>query len=402
MINIFTAPKETYYGSGALEYLSAVSGDRALIVTDPVIRELGLLDKVQDILQAKGIKTSIYDRVEHDPSGETVWRIFSEAQVFKPDLFVGLGGGSPLDAAKGAWVLYENPGWAEYSVTEVMQAMPTCVLREKARFTAIPTTSGTGSEATRAAVVTDHSLSPPLKAPWNSPQLVPDLVILDPDLTLAMPPEVTANTGFDALVHAIECYITAPPSDLVDPLAIRSAQTICTWLPEAVADGNNAQAREKMHLAAYQAGLAFSNARLGLVHGLAHILGAEFGIPHGRANAFFLSPVFAFLYPTRSERFASLVEALDIPVDQARPPIEPLIEFLDHLKQKVGIPIAVKNSGLEETRFFDRLGPMATRTMDLIMNVPEDFRRQGGLPEEPKTLERLFINAWKGTSFDLA
>ncbi len=287
---------------------------------------------------------AVFDQVEPDPSRESIGKILVQAQDFQPDLLIGLGGGSSIDAGKAAWVLYENPDWVGLSVPEVAQKMPQCVLRQKARYVAIPTTSGTGSEVTRTAVVTDSTKIPPFKGAWTAPQLVPDVAILDPELTVTMPPSVTANSGFDALCHALECYVLTNPSDLVDSLALWSARTICEWLPKAVSNGKDLQVRERMHVAALQAGQAFTNGSLGLVHMLAHILGAEFHIPHGRAIAFVICPVFAYFYSTRRERLVDLAKALGLSGADDAATVQALLDFLNKLKQEIGIPLSIKDS----------------------------------------------------------
>jgi alcohol dehydrogenase class IV len=356
---------------------------------------------VEQIERDKGLGTAVYDQVEPDPSRDTVGKIFSLAQEFQPDVFIGLGGGSSIDAGKAAWLLYEQPDLANLSVTEVVQKAPQYALRQKARYVAVPTTSGTGSEATRVAVVTDRSIKPPFKAPWNSPQLVPDVAIVDPELTLSMPSDVTANTGFDALIHAIECYALTAPSDMVDALALYAAHTICEWLPRAVADGSNIEAREKMHLASLQAGMAFTNGRLGLVHGLAHMIGGEFGIPHGRANAFMLCPVFAFWFPTHRARLASLASALGIDGKDDVDKTQNLFGFLDQLKQKVDIPLAIKDSGMAEDHFFAQVEPLVASFMNWIARVPVEARRSAGMPVESEEVKELYRHAWNGTRADL-
>jgi alcohol dehydrogenase len=398
---LFITPREIYYGEGALQSLGDVSGKRALIVTDPIIRGLELVEKVEQIGRDKGLGTAVYDQVEPDPSRDTVGKIFSLAQEFQPDLFIGLGGGSSIDAGKAAWLLYEHPDLANLSVAEVVQKAPQYELRQKARYVAVPTTSGTGSETTRVAVVTDRSIKPPFKAPWNSPQLVPDVAIVDPELTVSMPSDVTANTGFDALIHAIECYVLTPPSDMVDALALYAAGTVCEWLPRAVADGGNIQAREKMHLASLQAGMAFTNGRLGLVHGLAHMIGGEFGIPHGRANAFMLCPVFAFWFPTHRARLASLASAMRIEGKDDIDKTQNLFGFLDQLKQKVGIPLAIKDSGMAEDHFFAQTEALVESFMNWIARVPVEARRAAGMPVESEEVTELYRHAWNGTRADL-
>ena len=220
-----------------------------------------------------------------------------------------------------------------------------------------------------------------------------------------MPPSVTANTGFDALVHAIECYVLPPPSDMVDPLCVIASETIWKWLPEAVANGGNMIARDKMHLAALQAGMAFGNGRLGSVHLLSHEISAIFGIPHGRANAFMLCPVFAFLYPTHKARLASLCDLLGFSGKDDRAKITNLLAGLDKLKQEVGIPLAMSEEIADDV-FSAQLNPLAESYSDYIINIrlaaltPEQCRADGW-PVSDEEVKALYNHAWNGTRVEL-
>jgi len=401
----FIVPREIFYGPGALEALATLPGERVLIVTDRGVRDSGVVERVEKVLQAKKAEMTVFDGIEPDPSQSTVWSIFSLAQDFQPDLFIGLGGGSSIDAGKGAWALYEHPDLAERSLREVGPELRGRILRQKAKYVAIPTTSGTGSEVTNVAVITDRDVEPHFKVVWGSPHLVPDVAIADPELAASMPPAVTANTGFDALVHAIECYVLTPPSDLIDSLAIGAARTIWEWLPRVVADGKDMLARDKMHLAALQAGMAFSNGRLGLVHVIAHDIGAVFGIPHGRANAFMLCPAFAFLYPGRKARLSSLATSLGIAGRGDRTKVANLLTGLDELKQEIGIPLAIKDAGQDKGQFQAKLDPMAESYMNNIgrgiAGLPPEVRKTVGLPASADEVKELLMHAWNGTRADL-
>jgi len=395
------------YGAGALDGLSTVPGSRVLIVTDAGIRALGLVERVEKILKDNGATTAVFDKVESDPSKETVRSVFEQAQALKPDMLVGLGGGSPIDAGKAAWVLYEHPDLAQRPFREFIQEVPNRALRKKARYTAISTTSGTGSEVTGAAVITDRDLDPPVKAVFGSRHLVPDVAIADPELAASMPPQVTADTGFDALVHATECYVLTPPSGMVDPLALWAARTIQEWLPEAVDDGAGMEARSKMHLASLQAGLAFNNGRLGLVHAAAHQIGATFGIPQGRAKAFMLCPVFAFLYPAYRVRLSGLASHLGVSGENERTRVSGLLDTLDRLKERVGIPRAMKDSGLQESTFMDQVDRISEAYMErlerspLIRELTTEERRARGIPAVSDDMRGLLMHAWHGTTSEL-
>ena len=399
----FVIPRTILSGPGALEGLSNVPGQRVLLVTAPGIRALGLVERVEKIVKKSGAETVAYDQVEPDPSKETARSVFALAQSFKPDLIIGLGGGSAMDTGKAAWVLYEHPDLAERSFQDFIREVSRRELRKKARYAAIATTSGTGSEVTSAAVITDRDVTPPVKAGFGSRHMVPDVAIADPELTVSMPPGITANTGLDAMVHACECYILISPSDMVDPLALWSARTIQEWLPRAVDNGEDLTARDKMHLASLQAGIAFSNGRLGLVHAAAHEIGATFGVPHGLANAFMLCPVFAFLYPAYRNRMSGLASHLGVtgPDDVTR--VNNLLDALDRFKERVGIPRGMKDSGLDEQSFMakvERISEVYVERLERIPVVKEltaAERRSRGIPASSDDMKQLFVHAWNGT-----
>ena len=410
----FVIPRHIHYGAGALNRLSTVTCQRALITTDRVIRELGIVERVESILRTNGAETRIFDQIEAEPSKETAWKAFHLAQEFGPDLFVGLGGGSCMDVGKVAWVLYEHPDLASWPVADLAGAVGSRELRTKARYVAIPTTSGSASEVSGAAIFIDWEVHPPLKTGVFSEQLVPDVAILDPELTLTMPPTVTADCGYDALIHAVEGYVTSidHPSEMRDTFALRAANTIFEWLPRAVADGRDLQAREKIHLASLQAGMAMQGGTLATttaatgpgeqsgprwppapIHVPSHAMGAAFRIPHGRANAFLLCPVFAFLYPTHKARLCSLATSLGIAGEDDRTQISNLLDALDQLKQKVGIPLSIRDSGVDETRWLEQVDLLATDTCsrsgaaDVGLSVNE--------------LKEIYMHAWNGTRAEL-
>lgn len=403
----FVIPRQIFYGSGSLQNLSTVTGTKAYIVTDPGVRSLGLVERVEAILQKNNIATAVFDKVEPDPSHVLVLDIFSQVQQFSPDIIISIGGGSSIDAGKTAWLLYEHPDLAELPFLNFLRQASNRELRKKAMYIAIATTSGTGSEVTNAAVVTDRSVNPPYKAGFGSKHLVPDIAIADPELAVSMPPNITANTGFDALIHAIECYVLTQPSDMVDPIALWAAKTIFEWLPQAYIDGKNMVAREKMHTASLQGGLTFSNGRLGLVHGLAHEIGGTFHIPHGLANAFMLCHVFAFLYPSKKARMVSLSNQLGISGQDEQSKVMNLLISLNKLKEEVGIPLSIKNSGLNSDLFFGQIDAISNDYMKQLDRNPNNARmsveerRLAGIPHSVDQIKSLFLNAWNGTSIEI-
>ena len=401
----FIVPRDIFYGPRAFDVLANLTGERALIVTDRGVRSLGLVERADKILRAKKAEITVFDRTEPEPSKSTICDIFSLAQDFQPDFFIGFGGGSPIDAGKMGWVLYEHPDLATRSLPEIARELPRCTLRHKAKYIAIATTSGTGSEVSCMAVINNHDVEPLQRVILRSPHLVPDVAIADPELASSMPPGLTANTGFDAMVHALESYVLTPPSDLIDSLAIGAAKTIWEWLPRAVADGRDMMARDKMHLAALQAGMTFSNGRLGLVHVTADQIDPAFGIPHGMACALMLCPAFAFLYPSHEARLSSLAASLGIAGVDDQTKVANLLTSLDQLKQKVGIPLAIKETGRKEDCFQAKLDQIANGYMDRISPISTrltpDARRAAGMLMSIAEAKELFTHAWNGTRAEL-
>ena len=399
--NTFIVPRHIYSGPGSLESLSTLGAKKAFIVTDEIIQKLGIVKQVEKILKASGAKTKVFDKVEPEPSKDTAWKVGAMMQKFQPDLIVGLGGGSSMDVGKVAWVLYEHPDMAKLSFQEFERGFRKVKLRKKAQYVAIATSSGTGSEVTSAAVVTDWDQKPPYKAGLSCTEVIPDVAIVDPNLTLSMPKAVTANTGFDALIHAIECYILIDPTPIVDSLALSAANTIFEWLPKAVKNGQDLEARDQMHTAALKAGMAFSNGRLGAVHVPAHDIGSSFGIAHGRSNALMLCPVFAHLYKHRKKRFADLATALGFKGSSQKEKTNNLLKGLDSLKRKVGIPLSIKKEGVKEKKFMKEIDGIVdaymTRLGNMLGGLPLAQQRQIALPTKAEVVKDLYMHAWKGT-----
>jgi len=299
----FVSP-QIVFGEGALEALGELGGRRALIVTDTTLVRLGVAERVRKLLERAGLEVQLFDQVEPDPSLQTVRRGAQMAQEYGPDWIVGLGGGSALDAAKAIWILYERPDLEPAAINPFIRLG----LRQKARLVTIPTTSGTGAEVTWAIVLTDADEQ--RKLGLGNRENVADLAIVDPSLTLEMPPALTADTGMDALTHAIEGYTCAWHTDLTDGLCLNALRLIFTYLPRAVSDGTDLEAREHMHNAATCAGLGFGNAMASLAHAMGHALGALFHVPHGRAVGIFLPYTIEFAARTSPDRFAELAAFL--------------------------------------------------------------------------------------------
>ena len=300
----FVSP-QIVFGEDALDALDDLQGTRALIVTDATLVKLGLVETVKAHLNQAGIPVRVFDAVEPDPSIQTVRKGADVAREYAPDWIIGLGGGSSMDAAKAIWVLYERPDLEPEDINPLIELG----LRKKARLITIPTTSGTGAEVTWAIVLTDADEQ--RKLSLGNRENIADLAIVDPQLVMSLPPQLTADTGMDALTHAIEGYTCTWHTDLTDGLCLGAARTIVTYLPRAVADGSDAEARERLHNAATAAGLGFGNALASMAHALGHALGAIYHIPHGRAVGLLLPYTIEFIAAEAPERFADVTNFID-------------------------------------------------------------------------------------------
>ncbi|MDC0610768.1 iron-containing alcohol dehydrogenase [Vibrio sp.] len=286
----FSVPRDIIYGENALAELANLKGKKAAIVTGgSSMKRFGFLDQCQAHLAEAGIESIIIDGVEPNPSVATVWRGAEAMQKFEPDWIVAIGGGSALDAAKVMWCFYEHPHLKFEDIIEVGSMPP---LRNKAKFIAIPSTSGTASEITAFSVITDTENH--IKYPIVAADMVPDIAILDPLLPETMPDYITANTGMDVLTHAIEALVSTAATSFTDPYAIEAIRLVVENIVPAFKDGKNKAARYNMHNASALAGMAFTNASLGLVHSLAHKIGGEFGVTHGLANSILLPYVIEY------------------------------------------------------------------------------------------------------------
>ncbi len=280
----FKVPPSIVFGEESLNHLATIKGKRAMIVTGgSSMKRFGFIDQTIEILKGNGIESQVFDGVEPNPSVETVLAGAKAMQDFQPDWIVAIGGGSAIDAAKIMWCFYEHPGLTFEEIIPV-GSMPE--LRKKARFAAIPSTSGTATEITAFSVITDTKNH--IKYPIVSAEIVPDVAIVDPALPAKMPAHITAHTGMDVMTHSVEAYVSIAANSYTDPLAMESIELTYKWLKKAYDKGDDMEARYHMHNASTLAGMAFSNVSLGLVHSLAHKIGGEFGVTHGLANAILL------------------------------------------------------------------------------------------------------------------
>lgn len=407
----FKIPEKIYFEPGSIQYLEKMENmTRVVIVTDPSMVKFGYVDKVLYHIRKRNdhVHCEIFSEVEPDPSLETLRKGTAVINSFKPDVIIALGGGSAMDAAKGMWLFYENP---EADFTALAQKFMDIRKRvykipdlgQKAKLVCVPTTSGTGSEVTSFAVITDKEKN--IKYPLADYALTPNVAIIDADFVMSVPQSVTGDTGLDVLTHAIEAYVSILASDYTDALALNAIQMVFKYLPIAYKDGKNVEARTKMHNASCMAGMAFTNAFLGINHSLAHKLGGEFHIPHGRANAVLLPWVVEFngvSTPTKfaiwpkydhyiaHEKFQNIARFLGLPASTTDEAVKSLANAIRNLMKEVNCPQTIKDCGIDEQAFLSRVDYLADRAF-------ED-QCTGANPRMPlvSELKDLYLKAYYG------
>lgn len=357
----FTLPRDLYHGKGSLEELKNLTGKRAIVVLGGgSMKRFGFLDRAVGYLKEAGMEVELFENVEPDPSVETVMRGAEVMRKFEPDWIVSMGGGSPIDAAKAMWAFYEYP---ETSFEDLITPFNFPTLRTKAKFCAIPSTSGTATEVTAFSVITDYKKG--IKYPLADFNITPDVAIVDPDLAETMPQKLTAHTGMDAMTHAIEAYVSTLHCNYTDPLAIHAIKMIHKDLKNSY-DGDM-EARDRMHDAQCLAGMAFSNALLGIVHSMAHKTGAAYSgghIVHGCANAMYLPRVIQFnaKNPEAAERYAEIAKAIDLKGDTTEELVAALVKEIKAMNVSLDIPEGIKDYEggiIDEKEFFDKLSQVA-------------------------------------------
>lgn len=380
----FKVPEKIYFEAGSIQYLEKMPDiERAFIVTDESMVKLGHVDKILYHLRKRQqyVHSEIFSEVESDPSFDTIKKGVKVMESFQPDVVIALGGGSPIDAAKGMWLFYEYPDAdAEGLKLKFMDIRKRTYkfpkLGKKCKMVAIPTTSGTGSEVTSFAVITDKEKNK--KYPLADYELTPDIAIVDPDLVMSLPKSITADTGMDVLTHAIEAYVSNMASDYTDGLAEKASELVVKYLEIAYEDGTNKVAREKMHNASTIAGMAFTNAFLGINHSLAHKIGAEFHLPHGRINAILLPYVIKYnsSKPTKfvsfpkyeyfiaDEKYYELAKKLGLKADSKEEGINSLIEKIKEMNEHMNIPKSFQEAGIEEQEFLSKVDMLADRAFE--------------------------------------
>jgi alcohol dehydrogenase class IV len=359
----FTSPRNIIFGEDSLDSLEELEGEKALIIAGQTVKRLGIIDKVAELLGEADVEVGVIDNIEPEPSIETVRSVAEVARDFEPDWIIGLGGGSSMDAAKAIWALYERPDLdvGDISPLEILG------LRNKAKFMCIPTTSGSGSETTWATVITDTEGK--IKRELASRELIPDMVILEPWLTSTMPPHLTASSGMDALTHAIEAYASNWRNDFSDALAIKAILMIFEYLPTAVANGEDMEAREMMQNAATMAGMAFSNSFVGMAHAIGHSVGAIFGIDHGKAVAIFLPHVIRYNGDEVASRYAEILDALEIDFEFEEDAPNILAQALVELMMRIGLPCEICETGIQWEDYEAELENLVERALMSSANL---------------------------------
>lgn len=408
----FKIPDKIYFEAGSTQYLQDMPEiTKAFIVTDPFMVKLGYVDKVLYYLRKRQeyVHCEIFSEVEPDPSVETIMKGKERMNKFQPDVIIALGGGSAIDAAKGMWLFYEHPETDFDSIKLKFMDIRKRIykfpkLGNKAKLVAIPTTSGTGSEVTSFAVITDKEKN--IKYPLADYELTPDVAIIDPEYVMSVPASVTADTGLDVLTHAIEAYVSVLASDFTDGLAIKAIQLVFKYLPRAYKDGTDKVAREKMHNASCIAGMAFTNAFLGINHSLAHKLGGEFHVPHGRSNAVLLPYVIEYnaKKPTKfvsfpkyetfiaDKKYAEIARAIGLNASTVPEGVNNLINAIKDLMKQVNMPMTISECKVDRKKFMEKVSLLADHAFEDQCTTAN--------PRYPlvSELEEIYIEAFDGAS----
>ena len=401
----FTLPRDLYHGKGALEALKTFEGKRAIVcVGGGSMKRFGFLDRAVDYLKEAGMEVQLFEGIESDPSVETVMRGAKAMEEFQPDWIVAMGGGSPIDAAKAMWIKYEYP---DITFEEMCKVFGMPKLRRKAHFCAISSTSGTATEVTAFAVITDYEKG--IKYPLADFEITPDVAIVDPDLAETMPQKLVAHTGMDAMTHAIEAYVSTANCDFTDPLALYAIKMIQADLVDSY-NGDMAK-RDSMHNAQCLAGMAFSNALLGIVHSMAHKTGAAFAdygahLIHGAANAMYLPKVIAFNAKdeTAAKRYAVIADEMKLGGETTEERVKLLIDYLRGMNDKLNIPHCIKNYGKDSYPTEQGFVPedvFLERLHDIAVNAIADACT-GSNPRQPSVeeMEKLLKCCYYDTEVD--
>ena len=389
----FTLPRDIYHGKGCLEELKNLKGKKAiLVVGGGSMKRQGFLDKAVNYLKEAGMEVQLFEGVEPDPSVETVMKGAEAMREFHPDWIVSMGGGSPIDAAKAMWAFYEYP---DVTFEDLCIPFNFPELRQKAKFAAIPSTSGTATEVTAFSVITDYAKG--IKYPLADFNITPDVAIVDPELVEGLPVKQVAYTGMDALTHAIEAYVSTLNCVYTDPLAIQAIEMVFDYLVSSFK--GNMEARHQMHDAQCLAGMSFSNALLGIVHSMAHKTGAVFStghITHGLANAMYLPYVIRYNAkdPVAAKRYAEIARKVGLEGASEKALINSLCKKIEDMNVVLGIPSTLKEFGIDEAEFKEKIATIAENA------VADACTGSNPRAIDPATMEKLFTCIYYGTEVD--
>ncbi|MGL5617275.1 MAG: iron-containing alcohol dehydrogenase [Sarcina sp.] len=384
----FTLPRDIYHGKGSIDVLKTLEGKKAMIVMGGgSMKKFGFLEKIENNLKEAGMEVAVFDGVESDPSVETVMKGAKAMEDFNPDWIVGLGGGSPIDAAKAMWIFYEHP---EFTFEQAIIPFGLPKLRNKAKFVAIASTSGTATEVTAFSVITDYAAK--IKYPLADFEITPDIAIVDPDLAETMPKKLVAHTGMDAMTHAIEAYVSTLANNFTDPLALKAIEMVRDFINASY--NGDMDARKEMHDAQCLAGMAFSNVSLGIVHSMAHKIGGVFHVPHGCANAILLPSVIEFNAKVAGNRYAKIAKVLELEGNTEKELVDNLVKLIRDLNAELNIEKTFKKYGVDEKEFLDIIGYMSENAVKDACTLTN--------PREvtAKDIEKVYKAAFYGEKVD--
>lgn len=380
----FTIPREVYTGDDAIEVLRDLQGKKAFIVigSERTIKD-GTVEKVQNLLKEAHMESMVFQGVEHDPSLTTVKKGTEALKEYGADWIIGIGGGSPIDAAKSMWLFYEHP---ELAFEEALEPFSLPKLRNKARFVGITTTSGTATEVTSFSVITNPETG--IKYPIADYEITPDIAIVDTNLVMSLTPELVAYTGMDVLTHAMEAYVSTAATPITDALAVKSIEMIDEHLVASFKEEETA--RKQMHISQCLAGMAFSNAILGIVHSMAHKTGKLFNIPHGCANAIYLPYVIQYNAKEAPAKYADIAKRLGLAGNTETELVDALVEYVKTLKKEMNVPASVKEFGVSYDDFTAKLDFFAEEA------VNDPCTSTNPRTIETETMKKLYLCAYNG------
>jgi alcohol dehydrogenase class IV len=387
-LRVFRSPRDIVWGRGTFSYLRDITGKRALIVTDRVMTSLGVTARAKDYLQKGGMETRVFDEVEPEPSIDTVMKMVKEHREFDPDVIAGIGGGSSIDASKAFRIFFEHPQLT-FEDVRYLESPPRVVVPpyKKTFHIAVASTSGTGSDVSHICVLTDPRIS--AKCPIRSSEITPNLAIVDPDLADTMPMEVLADSGLDALTHAIESYVSILSNDFSKGLSLQAITLIMKHLPSAFA-GRDPAAKEHMHYAATIAGVAFSNSANGISHTIADKVGIPFKLSHGRANAIALPFAIKYNSSVAGDLFATVARALGYHGEDSHGAVDDLIQRISEVRGRLGVPGSYKEAGIPEKEYYAKIKEFAVKSLTFSATVLN--------PRRPtlEEMESLFKACYQG------